>query len=125
MILLTLLSLVVVDESLKKLLFTSLLSHILYYTPAARPNLSLKIFTPMYLHVKHNKERSNPGVQMNLLKCKLYYVSVLYLPIIMTVACGFVPGDLDRVDPSITRRPEAPITLYCSSTTLPTWHPPW
>ena len=50
---------------------------------------------------------------------------VHYLPSIMTVACGFVPGDLVNVDPSTTRRDLTPNTLYLLSTTLPMTQPPW
>ena len=52
-------------------------------------------------------------------------IMVYYLPIIRTVARGLVPGDSLNVEPSTTRSPWIPRTLWSWVTTLPTWQPPW
>lgn len=57
------------------------------------------------------------------LSCNIF--SPTYLPIIITVAWGLVPGETLKVEPSTTRRAAAPITRKSPSTTFPDAHPPW
>ena len=68
-------------------------------------HLSLRIFSPMYLLFIPIQLNFEP----NVIKRKASG-PIAYLPSIMTVACGLVPGEYLKVELSMTRSPWTPMT---------------